>query len=126
MELDNQAVDAALILEDKLKERVSRIVEKVVINIVGREIHAAIEREKETMMMEIAITLGKTLLSTDNQGRKPLWDSKPEDFGFEPDALKSHMLGQNIDKPSASPVQSEGEPAHQLELNYALQEQSRP
>ena len=109
-ELDNQALDAALILEDRLKERVSRIVEKVVINIVGREIHAAIEREKETMMLEIAITLGKTLLCSETQGRKPLWDSKPEDFGLDNMSLNTHNLGE-------SPP---------LELDNAIQEQSRP
>lgn len=125
-ELDNQAVDAALILEDKLKERVLRIVERVVVNIVGKEIHAAIAREKETMMMEIAVTLGKTLQYSQQEERKPLWESNPEEFGFEPDALKSHNLSKNIDEKHASPVQSEGQPAHQLELNYALQKQSRP
>ncbi len=109
-QIDTQALDAALILEDKLKERVSRIVEKVVVNIVGREIHAAIEREKETMMMEIAVTLGKTLLCSETQGRKPLWDSSPEEFGLDNMSLNTHNLGE-------SPP---------LELDNAIQEQSRP
>ena len=109
-ELDNQALDAALILEDKLKERVSRIVEKVVINIVGREIHAAIEREKAAMITEITLSIGKALQSIEKDGRKPLWDSKPEDFGLDNMSLNTHNLGE-------SPP---------LELDNAIQEQSRP
>ena len=109
-QINIQALDAALILEDKLKERVAKIVEKVVVNIVGREIHAAIEREKETMMMEIAVTLGKTLLCSETQGRKPLWDSSPEEFGLDNMNLNTHNLGE-------SPP---------LELDNAIQEQSRP
>ena len=110
MELDNQALDAALILEEKLKERVKVIVQSVVVNVIGKEIHAAIEREKETMMMEIAVTLGKTLLCSETQGRKPLWDSSPEEFGLDNTSLNTHNLGE-------SPP---------LELDNAIQEQSRP
>lgn len=126
MELNQEAVDSALILENRLQERVAKIVEKVVVNIVGKEIHEALNREKQALLTEIIMTVGKSLQVIEKEGRKPLWEATPEEFGFTPKELTSHMIGGNIDEKRASPVQSEGEPPHQLELNYALQEQSRP
>jgi hypothetical protein len=126
MELNQEAVDSALILENRLQERVTSMVERVVINIVGKEIHEALNREKQALLTEIIMTVGKSLQVIEREGRKPLWEATPEEFGFTPKELSSHMIGRNIDEKRASPVQSEGEPPHQLELDYALQEQSRP
>jgi hypothetical protein len=109
-QFDDMAVDSALVLENRLKERVEKLVEKVVINIVGREIHAALEREKQALMMEIAVTIGKTMLHSDNESRRPLWESKPEEFGFDSKDLNTHNLSNNPP----------------LELDNALQEPSRP
>lgn len=109
-QFDDMAVDSALILENRLKERVEKLVEKTVINIVGREIHAAIEREKQALMMEIAVTIGKTMRYSDNEKRRPLWESTPEEFGFDSMSLNTHNLGNNPP----------------LELDNALQEPSRP
>ena len=107
---DNQAIDAALILEDRLKERVQRIVERVVVNIVGREIHAAIDREKQAMITEITLSIGKALQSMEKDGRTPLWESNPYDTNI----------------PDFIPVSAEGEPIPTVEINYAIQKQSRP
>ena len=109
-ELDQAAIDSALILEDKLKERVARIVEKVVVNVVGKEIHAAIDREKQAMMTEITLSIGKALQSIEKDGRVPLWESNP--YG--------------TDIPDFIPVNTDGEPIPTGEINYALQKQSRP
>ena len=109
-ELDNQALDAALILEDRLKERVLNVVQKVVINIVGREIHAAIEREKAAMITEITLSIGKALQSIEKDGRVPLWETNP--------------FVTNI--PDFIPVNAEGEPIKIVGMENAIQEQSRP
>jgi len=109
-QFDDMAVDSALILENRLKERVEKLVEKTVINIVGREIHAAIEREKQALMMEIAVTIGKTMMYSDNEKRRPLWESTPEEFGFDSKSLNTHNLGNNLP----------------LELDNAIQEPIRP
>ena len=109
-ELDQAAIDSALILEDKLKERVARIVEKVVVNVVGKEIHAAIDREKQAMMTEITLSIGKALQSIEKDGRVPLWESNP----------------YVTDIPDFIPVKTDGEPIPTVEINYALQKQSRP
>ena len=109
-ELDNQAIDSALILEDRLKERVSKIVERIVINIVGREIHAAIEREKTAMMTEITLSVGKALQSIEKDGRVPLWESNP--------------FATNM--PDFIPANADGEPIKIVGMEDAIQEQSRP
>lgn len=108
--LDNQAIDAALILEDKLKERVLKVVERVVVNIVGKEIHAAIDREKQAMMTEITLSIGKALQSIEKDGRVPLWESNP--------------FATNI--PDFIPVNAEGEPIEIVGMEDAIQKQSRP
>ena len=125
-ELNNEAIDSALILENRLKERVTQIVERVVINIVGKEIHAALEREKTAMMTEMTLAIGKSLQFIEKEGRKPLWESTAEEFGFEPKMLDAGgMLGvKQVDLPTASPVKSEGYPDHNVELPNALQKQS--
>jgi len=87
-DISQEAVDSALILENKLKERVHAIVERVVVNIVGREIHAAIEREKQAMMTEITLSIGKALQSIEKDGRVPLWETNPYDTNI-PDFIPS-------------------------------------
>lgn len=115
-ELNQEALDSALILENKLKERVERIVHVVVVNMIGKEIHAALEREKQAMMMEIAITVGKIMKNTAEEHRRPLWESTPEEFGLDNEALNTHNLGSLL-PPEDRRI--EGTP-------HALQEPSRP
>ena len=125
-ELNQEAIDAALILEEKLKDRVKNIVEQVVINIVGKEIHAAIDREKAAMMTDMTLAIGKSLQFIEKEGRKPLWESTPEEFGFELGDLNTNHLSERRLRMSNSPVKSEGLSDHNLELPDAIQKQSRP
>ena len=92
-EINQESVDAAIILENKIKERVQEIVtyeiNKTVVNIIGK----VFKQQQEAMMMEIAIKLGQIMRTTDKEHRKPLWDSKPEDFGLSEQELNTHMMG---------------------------------
>ena len=52
-------IDAMLLLEGKLQERVRELVQaeinRSVVNIIGKTIYNTLEKEKASMMMEIAI-----------------------------------------------------------------------
>lgn len=100
-ELTKEAVDAAIILEDKVNERVEK---QVALNLnsmlrkaVKEEVQRAIAEEKQNMMMEISITVGKALRASELEGRKPLWESTPEELGLDSADLNKHMLGKDID-----------------------------
>jgi hypothetical protein len=101
MSEDTNAVDMAVILEGRIKERVSELllpmVERVVVNIIGKELVRQWDENKQKMQMEIAIQLGKILKQAEDDNRKPLWDSKPEEFGLTANDLNSHMMGKEID-----------------------------
>jgi hypothetical protein len=91
-QIPNDEVDTALILEGELKRRVSEVVEKVVVNIIGKIIHEEMNKYKAEMLMEVCIAVGKTMQVIENEGRKPLWEAKPEDFGITHEELnRSHM-----------------------------------
>lgn len=91
-QMQNDEVDTALILEGELKRRVSEIVEKVVTNTVGKIIHQELNRYKAEMLMEVSINVGKMLRMVDNEGRKPLWESTPEEFGLTREDLNTSMI----------------------------------
>jgi len=91
-EMTNQETDTALILENELQRRVREVVDKVVTNIVGKVIHEELNKYKAEMMMEVSIAIGKTLQVVENEGRKPLWDSTPEEFGLTNESLNTHHL----------------------------------
>ena len=100
-ELTKEAIDAAVILENKVNERVEK---QVALNLnsmlrkaVKEEVQRAIHEEKHNMMMEISITVGKALRASELEGRKPLWESTPEELGLDPADLNKHMLGKDID-----------------------------
>ena len=91
-EMTNQETDTALILENELKRRVNEVVERVVINIVGKVIHEELNKYKAEMMLEISIAVGKSLQVIENEDRKPLWESTPEEFGLTREDLnQSHI-----------------------------------
>jgi hypothetical protein len=81
-QMPNDEIDTALILEGELKRRVSEIVEKVVVNMVGKIIHQELNKYKAEMLMEVSINIGRMLKMVENEGRKPLWEATPEDFNF--------------------------------------------
>jgi hypothetical protein len=95
-ELTNEAVDAAVILENRVNERVEKEVEKALASrlrkAVVAEVVKAISEEKQNMMMEISITVGKALRASELEGRKPLWESTPEELGLDRSDLNSSSM----------------------------------
>ena len=90
--MENEQLDAALILEDELKRRVHAIVERTVINIVGKVIHEELNKYKNEMLMEVCVAVGKTMRVAENENRKPLWEATPEEFGLTYEELNSHNI----------------------------------
>ena len=95
-ELTNEAIDAAIILENKVNERVEKEVNKIVnrqlSKLVRSEINNAFAEYKQSMMMEISVTVGKIMRNTEEENRKPLWESTPEELGLEPKHFEPHGL----------------------------------
>jgi hypothetical protein len=112
-EMTNQETDTALILENELKRRVREVVGQVAQEIVRKEMREMFIQQKESMLMEVSITVGKHLRLIENEGRKPLWEATPEEFGLTREALNSHMLSSERE---AVPTQQE--------INDALREQT--
>jgi len=90
--MENEQLDAALILEGELKRRCTEIVERVVVNMVGSIIHQELNKYKAEMMLEVSIAVGKMLQVVENEGRKPLWEATPEEFGLTQEELNSHNI----------------------------------
>jgi hypothetical protein len=101
-ELTKEAVDSAIILENRVNERVEkevhRILDRQISKLVTLEVNKAFEQYKNAMMMEISITVGKIMRHTEEKNRKPLWESTPEEFGLTHKDLNKHMLGKDIDE----------------------------
>lgn len=74
-QMTNEETDTALILENELKRRVKEVVERIVVNMVGKIIHDELNKYKSEMMLEVAISVGRMLRSIDQEGRKPLWEN---------------------------------------------------
>lgn len=119
-EFDQAAVDSALILEGQMKQRVETFVRKALDKELPTFIKAEMARlfgeQKERMLMEIAIMVGKTIKLAEDENRKPLWETDLSNFGLERKTLETHHL--NVDRKTHT-ERVEGE------LND-LQEQSRP
>jgi hypothetical protein len=95
--MTNQETDTALILENELKRRVEQVVRGIAADIVRKEMREEFARQKEAMLMEVSITVGKHLRLIENEGRRPLWEATPEEFGLTKEDLNTHMLGKEID-----------------------------
>ena len=95
--MPNDEVDTALILEGELKRRVSEVVEKVVVNMVGKIIHQELNKYKAEMLMEVCIAVGKTMQVIENEGRAPLWEATPEDFGLTRKELNRSHIEKDTD-----------------------------
>jgi hypothetical protein len=105
-ELKQEAIDSALILENKLKERVKAVVDMVVAKVVAREVKKYFEDEKQAMMTEITLAIGKALQSIEKDGRVPLWETNPYE----------------TDIPDFLPLKADGESIKIVEINHAVQE----
>jgi hypothetical protein len=91
-QMPNDEIDTAIILEGEIKRRVEQVVEKVVVNMVGKIIHEELNKYKSEMLMEVCLAVGKTMQVIENEGRKPLWEARPEEFGLTHEELnRSHM-----------------------------------
>jgi hypothetical protein len=101
-ELTNEAVDSAILLEGRVNERVekevNRILDRQISKLVTLEVNKTFEQHKNAMMMEISITVGKIMRHTEEENRKPLWESTPEEFGLTHKDLNKHMLGKDIEE----------------------------
>ena len=95
--MTNQETDTALILENELQRRVEAVVRKSVGPIIIEEVRKIFITQKDSMLMEVSIAVGKTLQVIENEGRKPLWEATPEEFGLTREDLNTHMLKKEID-----------------------------
>ena len=98
MSEDTNKVDMAVILEGRINERVKELmepmVERLVINLLGKELARQWREQKENMMMEISVTVGKVIgEAARNEDRRPLWESTPEELGLKREDLNTHMMG---------------------------------
>jgi hypothetical protein len=91
-QMTNEETDTALILENELRRRVKEVVQQIVHEIVRREMRDEFVKQKEAMLMEVSITVGKHLRLIENEGRKPLWEATPEEFGLTNESLNTHHL----------------------------------
>ena len=95
-ELTNEAVDSAIILENRVNERVekevTRIINRELSKLVASEVHKAFEQYKNAMIMEISITVGKIMRNTEEENRKPLWETNPDEFGLDKEFLNKSSM----------------------------------
>jgi len=91
--MTNEQTDTALILENELKRRVEELVRKAVEPIIIEEVRKIFITQKDSMLMEVSIAVGKTLQIIENEGRKPLWEATPEEFGLTKEDLNTHNIG---------------------------------
>jgi hypothetical protein len=92
--MTNEETDTALILENELKRRVTEVLGTIVHKIVHKAIEANYAQHKSTMMLEVAVAVGKMLRSIEEDGRKPLWQATPEEFGLTQQDMNIHALGR--------------------------------
>jgi len=89
---EKQAVDAAIILENRVQQRVRDEVEFIVREIVVDQIRASLAIEKGAMIMEITTSINQMLRGFVEQERKPLWQSTPEEFGLTHEELNRSSM----------------------------------
>ena len=114
--MTNQETDTALILENELTRRVREVVRGVVRDVVSEQMSEKFAQQKEAMLMEVCVAVGKNLRLIENEGRKPLWEATPEEFGLTSEALNSHAM---------TPIRNAYKNLEQ-ELPDALREQTPP
>ena len=80
--MENKEIDAALLLENELKRRVKEIVTAQIEEALVKHVGGIIRQEKESLIFEIATGVGKIIRLAEEEGRKPLWQTTPEEFGM--------------------------------------------
>jgi hypothetical protein len=94
-QIPNDELDTALILEGELKRRVQEVAVKVVHEEVARQMGVIFAEQKAKMMMEISVSIGQMLNLIEKEGRKPLWESTPEEFGLTREELNRSNMGSD-------------------------------
>jgi hypothetical protein len=92
--MTNQETDTALILENELQRRVKQVLAGVVHEVVKQVMEKQFALQKEAMMLEVALSVGKMFKVIEQEGRKPLWEATPEEFGLTKEDLATHALGR--------------------------------
>jgi len=92
--MTNQETDTALILENELQRRVKQVLAGVVHEVVKQVMEKQFALQKEAMLMEVALSVGKMFKVIEQEGRKPLWEATPEEFGLTKEDLATHALGR--------------------------------
>ena len=90
--MTNKETDTALILENELRRRVSVVVKSELAVTVHDIVKKELDSYKNEMMTEIMLSIGKALRQIEKEERKPLWESKPEEFGLTHENLNTHMI----------------------------------
>jgi hypothetical protein len=93
--MTNEETDTALLLENELKRRVREVVRAELALAVSDLVKKEIEKNKQAMMTEITLAIGKSLQSVEKDGRKPLWETDLTEFGLTKEELNSHMIEGN-------------------------------
>ena len=78
--------------ESKLSRFIGNSIERTVVDVIGRTVHEELDKYKQQMIMEICLAVGKTMQVADKQGRTPLWETDPAEFGLGEADLNSHMI----------------------------------
>jgi len=78
--------------DSRLNGFIKGFVERTVVNVIGRTVHEELDKYKQQMIMEICLAVGKTMQVADKQGRTPLWETDPAEFGLGEADLNSHMI----------------------------------
>jgi hypothetical protein len=95
-EMTNQETDTALILENELKRRVREVAGEMIRTVVKDVMQQEFQKQKENMLLEISMGVGKMLRVIEEEGRKPLWEATPEEFGLTKEQLNSHMIEKEL------------------------------
>jgi hypothetical protein len=96
-EMTNQETDTALILENELQRRVKEVTRNIIQDEIRKEVKRIFLEQKDSMLMEVCISVGKTLKVVENEGRKPLWEANPKEFGLTREALNTHNIQKVTD-----------------------------
>ena len=115
--MTDQETDTALILENELQRRVKQVLAGVVHEVVKQVMEKQFALQKEAMVMEIALSVGKMLRVIEEEGRKPLWEATPEEFGLTHEELNRSSIRRLDD------VQNLNN-AIEKELNHAIRKQT--
>ena len=78
--------------DNKLNGFIRGLIERTVVNVIGKTIHEELDKYKQEMIMEICIAVGRTIQVADKEARAPLWETDPTEFGLTKEQLNSHMI----------------------------------